>query len=297
MINSVINYCNNEFSNKDTSNMCSKKCHKICKSSCKKCLEDIHYKNENKRRYDCENMINYYVCTYSYKYASEIERAICSNKEIAKLEKYNILSIGCGPCTDLFGIINYIKNYEKDSMVKYCGIDLNKSWEPIHNCISEFIIDKNEIKCKFLYSDIFEIIEQINFEEKKWKPNLLIFQYVISDMEKHNNEADIESFLDKIIDDIIPYINSDCFIIFNDMNHFKSCDFFDYFFQKLIVKYPNSVNKKKYFHNNNKNDGGFAYGDKYKNNKICYEITDEFSELYEPWTFCSSAQMIIHKKD
>ena len=65
-----------------------------CPLSCEACLEQVHFpsKFSNGRiEYTCSNLLNYYVCKYSFKYASEIEYAFNTIDQMLFYPQYNIL--------------------------------------------------------------------------------------------------------------------------------------------------------------------------------------------------------------
>lgn len=76
---------------------------------CKECLDDIHYHEHQYRdEYDCERLLDYYVCRYSYKYCSEMIYAL-RQKDLSSYPYFHILSLGCGGAPDLmaFEYMNY----------------------------------------------------------------------------------------------------------------------------------------------------------------------------------------------
>ena len=80
-----------------------------CKN-CKQCLEEVHYPTKypkGRKDYDCERMLNFYVCDYSSKYASEMLYLLRKSKALEEIVNYNVLSIGCGACPDLMAFERY----------------------------------------------------------------------------------------------------------------------------------------------------------------------------------------------
>lgn len=180
LIDTIVEYCHNKFSNLDCK-ACSYKEH--CPNDCAKCLHYIHSPSSapEKRTYDCERMACHYVCKYSHKYTSELVYALEQLKDIKEREKLNVLSIGCGPCTDLFALdyLNEKKIYSFENL-EFRGVDLKPLWKDIHDRIQ--VESTGNYKVKYYYRDIFDLIDVIC--EKKWLPDLTVFQYVFSDMKK-----------------------------------------------------------------------------------------------------------------
>ena len=64
----------------------------------------------------------------------------------------------------------------------YRGIDpLGEVWQPIWNDIIDYFGDG----IRFYPNDILQLVDII--VQKKWVPDVLIFQYVFSDMCKHSD--------------------------------------------------------------------------------------------------------------
>lgn len=79
-------------------------CHGNVCGKCKQCLIEIHFpnvNNNNKTVYDCERMLDFYVCAYSAKYASEILYIMKPSDALKQINESHVVSIGCGPCPDL----------------------------------------------------------------------------------------------------------------------------------------------------------------------------------------------------
>lgn len=285
----LIEECDNEFRENTSEYKCDE-CDNDCKGSCKDCLEDMHY--GTKRKYNCNNLVNCYVCKYIFKYSSEIEILIRECDWINQLSDYNIISIGCGPCTDLFGFINYIEKTEEIKPVKYWGIDHSYNWIIVHEKLKK-IVTGNNIRFRFLYHDVFKFIDKLNLDNYKWRPNILIFQYVISDFVKVKTIQDVNTFIDQVINYILKYMPSGSLVIFNDINHnTKARDYFEYFSSK--ISHHRKINIERYhFHNNNKPNNYWHYGTQHSNNDTTIEIPEEVILQYSPWQFCSSAQLVL----
>ena len=75
------------------------------------------------------------------------------------------------------------------------AIDLAKKvWKEIHKQIKKY--NPSKYHAHFFYQDVTELIDTI--VEVKWVPDLIIFQYVFSDMEKHCESEKLRSFISKI---------------------------------------------------------------------------------------------------
>ena len=91
-------------------------------SKCEGCLDKKHYK-EIERDYDCANMRCFYVGKYFHKYASEIGKLFLSAPAFFDSHKeLNIISLGCGPCCDYYGIKKAVDTLNKDNRINYTAV-------------------------------------------------------------------------------------------------------------------------------------------------------------------------------
>lgn len=197
-----------------------------CPHDCEKCLDYLHNPNHApanapKRKYDCVQMADFYTCKYSCRYTSELMYAIRRCKDINEIDELKVLSFGCGPCTDLFAL-DALKEKEQISFnnIQYRGIDYSKEvWRNIHQDIIKF---KNKnIDVKFFYKDACKLIDDIT--NGSWTPNLIVFQYVFSDMQKHTASDNIEHFINNFSEYYNNKVPANTYIILNDIN--LSCNY------------------------------------------------------------------------
>lgn len=75
LIYHLVSFCDEEYKKSDCFPCTAKTiCEGNCGEHCKECLDGIHYHEHQYRdEYDCERLLDYYVCRYSYKYCSEIK--------------------------------------------------------------------------------------------------------------------------------------------------------------------------------------------------------------------------------
>jgi len=198
-----------------------------------------------------------------------------------------VLSFGCGPCTDLFAI-DYLRVSGKlcYQILDYRGVDYSRDvWNFIHNDIKSF--DNNQIRISFHYRDMCEVID--NISQGRWRPNLIVFQYVFSDMNKHTDHCRIEEFIDKFSS----YYNEKCeagtYIIINDINLNNSRgggrDYFEKLHQKLVGVHCVRGHFLK--------ESAYPYGIEFKENKNLFDLSP--LKDYNPFNTCASAQMLIRK--
>lgn len=291
LIKYITEYCNLKYDNKIKCSNCSY--NKYCPDDCGKCLEYIHFPNKAPKikKYDCPNMANFYTCKYAYKYMSELVYALNQLKDLKEISNLKVMSIGCGPCTDLFAL-DYVDEkgeYEFKSL-EFRGIDPAKMvWEDIHENIKKHSNDKYDIR--FYYKDIIEYVDII--VAKKWVPDLIIFQYVFSDMEKHCSKEKFVSFISKIANFINNDMKENTYIIINDINLTTTKGGGRERFDELLDKISNYNSRKYHFNNNNKTKH-YEYGEEYKSNNLVLNVPD-YLLSYDPYISCASAQLIIKK--
>ena len=158
-------------------------------------------------------MADFYTCKYSCRYTSELIYAIERLKDLKCIDNLKVLSFGCGPCTDLFAIDYLHKNGELSyDCLEYRGIDYSRDvWKNIHNDIKESVDNVSEIR--FYYRDACDIIAEI--EKGSWVPNLIVFQYFFSDLNKHTDLSKINSFIDTFAKYYNEKIEPNTYIILN----------------------------------------------------------------------------------
>ena len=147
---------------------------------------------------------------------SELVYAFRQLNAFKEKEQMRVLSFGCRPCTDLFAI-DYLREngvYKFDTL-EYRGIDLGKDvWGKIHAQISEKASANYEIK--FYYYDVTSFIDTII--NSGWISDLIVFQYVLSDMEKHCEKAKLNGLISKTAKFFNSIMNDDSYIVLNDIN-------------------------------------------------------------------------------
>lgn len=153
----------------------------------------------------------YYVCKYSCKYTSELIYALEQLKNVKDKVELKVMSVDCGPCNDLFAFdyLSEKNKYKLESLI-FRGIDSNRIWEDVHKEIKDKCDSKYEVKYK--YKDIFEFIEIIS--QKNWFPDITIFNYVFSDMQKNSSSSEIKDFIKKFANFVNDSLPINCYILF-----------------------------------------------------------------------------------
>ena len=271
MVETLLASCNARFINDRHGKSCNKCTYAghcpDAYNACERCLELVHFPSRTTkgapiRKYDCTCMADFYVCKYTHKYVSELIHIFSRLKDLKPKENIKILSFGCGPCTDLLAL-NYLcemREYNYKTL-EYHGIDYNKDvWGNIHGDIKCMQPSGNEIK--FFYEDARTIVDKI--AGGKWVPDLVVFQYFFSDMNKNSESGEISSFVSKFAH----YANSkmpiNSYIVMNDINLSTSYGGGREYFDKLLTMMNNANHVKGHFHNKTR-PKTYGYGSKYDN--------------------------------
>lgn len=302
LIDKMLEYCKNDYSNKNRAcTDCNHPCE--CPGDCSECLRQIHYNHcdpDARHSYDCRFISDYYVCKYSFKYTSEIIYALRQD-EVSYLQDnkmLKVLSIGCGPCTDLFAL-DYLRNTEEYNFdkLKYIGVDLlPQPWEQLHNEIKDYYANDPEIKAGFCYDDINNVISALRHHN--FKADLIIMNYLLSDFHKYGGRRSVLDFLNNLV----YYINNICpdtAIVINDINLDCSRGGGRDYFMMLYWKLVRSGFRYHRFHFDNSNkEKHFEYGDEHPSNHLLFDQEDvnRYKYFLGSNKSCASAQIIIYKE-
>lgn len=296
LIDELLNFCDMQYKqncfNKKHGH-CDTNCsHPLqCPLSCETCLEQVHFPSKfsnGRMEYNCSNLLNYYVCKYSFKYASEIEYAFNTIDQMTFHQQYNILSLGCGASPDLIALEQYLLKNNIYKNINYWGIDLNKRWQAIQNKIFEYSCNHNCVT-HYIYDDV-----TTHFLNKTYKNfNILVIQYLISYFYNNNDINEITKFYNALINNVVQYMLPNSVIIINDVNsNRRGRDYFMLLSNMLTSSGIKNIAQKRYFNYGIKNDY-MCYGTVYPTINILYDNIKENIQSYNPWEVCSSAQLII----
>lgn len=296
LIDEIIDFCDNMYNSNpaiEDKCVCADCSHPTkCPGRCDDCLHQIHYKNddeESRHSYNCKNLTSFYVCKYAKKYSSELIYAFRKCKSLQNLNTFKVLSVGCGSCTDLMAIdYLYHKNEYRFNNLEYLGIDLlEQPWGNIHKKIQEYFVDD---LIRFIYDDIIIFIDKI--VDWDWSPDVIVFQYFFSDLQKNICKKKILDFINKIAYYINNKMRNNTYVIFNDIN--LSCKYNGgrEYFDILLSKINHKTYQRLHFNNSN-HENHYEYGDEYPSNDIFFDISQ--GQKYQPFDSCASAQLIIKK--
>lgn len=287
----IMKYCNERYLSSDCTS-CNHKieCPGIVCGDCKQCLEEIHYPGRypnGRKDYNCNRIMDFYVCDYTSKYASEILYLIRECDVMKEIDNYRILSIGCGACPDLMAFEQFCNETSDLKKIEYMGIDINERWRNIHEEIEKYR-SRAIVKTEFAYYNA--ITESI----KTNSVNVVVLQYVISHLYNSGGVDQINILFKKIKDSIVAYRKDEpMVIIINDVNSNNlGRDLFLSLIDVLKSDNHHGYYDKFYFDYRIINNSQ-RYGWKHESNRVLFQLPEGFKDVYNSWEVCSSAQLII----
>lgn len=272
----------------------SGRCSSSWKNSCcwSQCLKEIFQHDTNLRgraRYNCNKLICQYLYRHLDKQASEMLVALREiNDTISSFSEFNVISFGCGPCTELVALDYYNQENSYNKNINYMGIDIEPSWEIIHTKINEFIKQEHyniDFKCSF--GDATDIIFLENLLNDNI--NIIVLNYIVSSLYSNSEFQKLNS-LYSVIAELISRNNiKNCVIIINDMNlSIRGTNTFVDIITKLTNNEIRIINQKARYFEAEKTP---IYGTKYSSNKTIFE------DLFYPQSFpnnkSTSAQLLV----
>ncbi|MBR3449332.1 MAG: hypothetical protein IKH24_00655 [Bacteroidales bacterium] len=141
-------------------------------------------------------MLYYYALKHTYRFGAEVffELEKLRNDVLNWREMY-ITSIGCGPCSELFGILSLWRTVGKtDDSLHFRGFDTEPLWYPIMNGVRSFF---NIADIQTFGQDAFAYHGQC-----RERMDVIVLNYMLSDMKKFN-PAQYAAFLNNLINLIV----------------------------------------------------------------------------------------------
>lgn len=282
----LVNYC---YENYDCPRRCDDCPNDPCFGTCNLCLDHIHRVGTHDRTYNCGNIIKYYTCKYIYRYSTEIEYLLNRyryTRAFRNVRNVRIWSIGCGPCTELFGLYRFKNNNNLNFTIQYKGFELNELWTPIHN----FIRQMNCFETEFYIQDVFDYID--SHDEH---PNIIILNYLISDILRTNWDY-IDEFIDNLCNWYAPLTNT--YLIINDINLGRNNNEPRYYYEIIVQRLRNlrglaSLRHERRYHFENSQRFFYQYGNLNPNNQVNIQPPNEILNFCSPLMECRSAQLVI----
>lgn len=235
-----------------------------------------------------------YVVKHFYRFASEIEyafRIVYHAEQHNWKDNINVVSLGCGPSSELYGIINELQNQQSNLVVSYHGFDTNAIWQKIWNLNIDICKQHN---VTYTTDDMFAYYTEHSDEHI----DILILNYLLSDVARNMQNEEKTAFLDKLAEFID--VMDVQYVIFNDISLFYDNLISGYSCMEYVVrqfgvnKQRHSVLKGGRYRFGDPNPHQPTYGRKYNQSSLLFTI-DDAAKDFQPFNYCNSIQMLIKK--
>lgn len=178
---------------------------------CSECLYHIQHGNPT-FHYSCKKITYHYTLRFFNRFASEITYILrCLNYD--NITDLNVVSLGCGPGTEIYGIIKTFLLKECNTILHYEGHDINSIWESVQTMSKECLKDYDH-EINFYKTDLFADFHGF----KNDVIDLLIFNYLLSDAVLFMTNSQKLNFIFDIVNFIIE--NKVKNILFNDISYY-----------------------------------------------------------------------------
>ncbi len=178
---------------------------------CSRCLYQIQHGNPT-FHYSCEKITYHYTLRFFNRFASEISHLL--NKfNYSTLTDLNVVSLGCGPGSEVYGIIKTLLLKRANTILHYEGHDLNNYWENVQ-AMSKQCLEQLSHEVQFYTTDLFADFHGFTNNII----NILIFNYLLSDAALFMTDVQKQRFIDDVAFFIIE--NNVKNILFNDINYY-----------------------------------------------------------------------------
>ena len=176
---------------------------------CNQCLAAIQWYGTI-RAYPCKKITYYYVMRFFNRFASEIEYVI-REIQFGRTEKINVVSLGCGPGSEVYGIAHGLRFHNLPIRLDYQGYDLNPIWDDVQQ-MSINHLRNTGYDIRFFNTNMFTSFQP--FAEQR--VDILVMNYLLSDYVKNSAISTRHVFADEIIDFVIRANVKN--VLFNDIS-------------------------------------------------------------------------------
>lgn len=187
-------------------------------SKCNLCIFHILWAKHPSFTYGCPKITYHYTLRFFSRFASEIAYIINSIKPnyFKDKTKLNVVSLGCGPGSEVYGFIQALRMKAPHVKLDYQGYDQNIIWKNVQD-ISKDKLSQSGHHIEFYSNDMFNDFVGFNGDGV----DLLVMNYLLSDVQKFsNNVGQMEQFLSSVAFFVI--MNNVRNILFNDSSYYGS---------------------------------------------------------------------------
>lgn len=160
--------------------------------NCYNCIKRVHNVYNRTIHYNCSKMVLCYFMKHFLRFRAETIILLNEIRDyLIQQQDLYVTSIGCGPCTELFGSV-FIWRYldKQDEYFHYRGFDTAQIWNPIMIKVQS-LFEKADIKT--LPQDAF-----VYYHDSEERIDIIILNYMLSDMKKFNS-SHFNSFLSNFV--------------------------------------------------------------------------------------------------
>ena len=193
-------------------------CGNFCRSChltghyCWTCLSHIQFCGKPIFHYNCEKITYYYVLHFFNSFASEIYYALTLSKSrTQKTEPLQIVSMGCGPGSEVYGIVGALRHNNSNRPILYRGYDLNPVWSNVQE-LTRYCFSQTNHSINFFTMNMFA--DEMNCTDF----DILVLNYVLSDALKFGTYTQNLLTL-QMIADFVVNTRIKC-VFFNDINYY-----------------------------------------------------------------------------
>lgn len=282
-----INHCAQQYANiakcqNCPYGQCINDCPNNANVDCYSCLNKIHRLANSNLEYRCEKIIYNYVLKHGHRYASEMDKIMSyfTNNQQLPLTP-NVFSVGCGPSTELFGTVNRMPN----RVIHFKGYDTNTIWKPL-NDYSKALFPMHDIQ--YFDCDFFQYITGTDEHV-----DILIFNYLLSDMARRKDALFCSDFLSKVV--TLCETGRISHIVMNDVYLTYGAGTGYALMEELTRKLQANRNIKWNClrgHFATPNDYQVVYGNKYSD-ALTLPIVEAAVKPFNPFGACGSLYMLI----
>ncbi|MDR2933816.1 MAG: hypothetical protein LBU68_00850 [Rickettsiales bacterium] len=184
-----------------------------------KCLEEIYNPSEypkGKKLYNCPVITKNYVLRYLNSFASQMryifERQFAKQSILDK-STLRVLSLGCGASPDLIALLS-LKDKGFNQNILYTGVDLERSWQGLHNRIQHRSCYDKEFGAQFSYENAIDFMQK-----NKNSYDIVIVQNILSHFKRTDNIDFVPVFMELLKNNIIPNMSQNGLLIISDIEY------------------------------------------------------------------------------
>lgn len=285
--NEWIGFCDVQYKNSDACN-CGEECkynHQCdfkCSMKCYKCIKKVNSFYNTADHYKCEKMTYNYCIKYGYRFYAEVCLLVHNyyNPEQINNDIY-IASIGCGPCTELYGMLQTWRFHGgKDEKFHFRGFDKNEIWKPIMDFNNRNFVHMD------VHADVADIFDYYNNHEEPL--DVIVLNYSLSDMYRFNYDW-FNTFLNEL-SILVCNKNVSC-VLTNDIYSIQSMESAKKLIVYLAKQGLTSVLGYEKFNYSGKYNLGY-----WGKNVFCNSfptIDNKIKQDYDPFSRIDSIQTII----